>query len=85
MKKTKENSSPETKTESKTKENSSTETESKTKENSSPETETESRKTAPYVGKNTTSTPAPPFRTSQLKLNVADVSEISSSEHETNV
>jgi hypothetical protein len=85
VKKTKENSSPETKTESKTKENSSTETESKTKENSSPETETESRKTTPYVGKNTTSTPAPPFRTSQLKLNVADVSEISSSEHETNV
>ena len=73
VKKTKENSSPETKTESKTKENSST------------ETETESRKTTPYVGKNTTSTPAPPFRTSQLKLNVADVSEISSSEHETNV
>ena len=73
MKKTKENFSPETKTESKTKENSST------------ETETESRKTTPYVGKNTTSTPAPPFRTSQLKLNVADVSEISSSEHETNV
>jgi hypothetical protein len=36
-------------------------------------------------GKNTTSTPAPLFRTSQLKLNVADVSEISSSEHETNV
>ena len=73
MKKTKENFSPETKTESKTKENSST------------ETETESRKTTPYVGKNTTSTPAPPFRTSQLKLNVADVSEICSSEHETNV
>ena len=85
MKKTKENSSPETKTESKTKENSSTETESKTKENSGPETETESRKTTPYVGKNTTSTPAPPVHSSQLKLNVADVSEISSSEHETNV
>ena len=57
----------------------------KTKENSSPEAKTESRKTTPYVGKNTTSTPAPLFRTSQLKLNVADVSEISSSEHETNV
>jgi len=57
----------------------------KTKENSGPETETGSSKTTSYVGKKTTSTPTPPFRTSQLKLNVADVSEISPSEHETNV